>query len=94
MILPPSCLNNKHLIHAVFLDFSKAFDKVAHRKLCYKLSLLGIRGPIIEWIKDFLSNRTQKLLMNGEESNPVDVANIWCFTRNCAGASFIFVLYK
>ena len=92
MILPPVSIINTSCIHAmyIFLDFSKAFDKVAHRKLCYKLSLLDIRGPILEWIKDFLSNRTQKVLMNGEESNPVDVANSWCSTRNCAGASFVF----
>ena len=43
-----TCLNHKDLIHAIFLDFSKAFDKVAHGKLCYKLSLLGIKGPILE----------------------------------------------
>ena len=67
-----TCLNNKHLIHAIFLDFSKAFDNMAHRKLCYKLSLLGIRGPILEWIKDFYPIE-HKVLMNGEESNPVDV---------------------
>ena len=60
-------------MHAIFLDFSKAFDKVAHKKLCFKLSLYGIRGPILEWIKDILSNRTQKVLVNGEKSNPADV---------------------
>ena len=38
-----TCLNNKDLIHAIFLDFSKAFDKVSHKKLCYKLSLYRIR---------------------------------------------------
>ena len=31
------CLNNKGLIHAIFLDFVKAFDKVPHKKLCHKL---------------------------------------------------------
>ena len=68
-----TCLNNKDLIHAIFLDFSKAFDKVSHKKLCYKLSLYGIRGPILGWIEDFLSNRTQKVLVNGEKSDPVNV---------------------
>ena len=68
-----SCLNNRGLIHAIFLDFSKAFDKVAHKKLCHKLSLYGIRGQTLGWIKDFLSNRTQKVLVNGEISDPVDV---------------------
>ena len=55
------------------MDFSKAFDKVSHKKLCYKLSLYGIRGPILGWIEDFLSNRTQKVLVNGEKSDPVNV---------------------
>ena len=32
-----TCLNNKGLIHAIFLDFKKAFDKVSHKKLCDKL---------------------------------------------------------
>ena len=32
------CLNNKGLVHAIFLDFAKAFDKVPHKKLCHKLA--------------------------------------------------------
>ena len=41
-----TCLKNKDFITAIFLDVSKAFDKVAHHKLCYKLSLFGITGPL------------------------------------------------
>ena len=54
-----TCLNNKGLIHAIFLDFKKAFDKVSHKKLCDKLATYGICGKTLEWIIDFLSNRTQ-----------------------------------
>ena len=66
-------LNNKGLTHAIFLDFKKAFDKVSHKKLCDKLATYGIRGKTLEWIIDFLSNRTQKVLVGGKISDPVNV---------------------
>ena len=47
------CLNNKGLIHAIFLDFTKAFDKVPHKRLCHKLASYGIKGSVLEWISDF-----------------------------------------
>ena len=37
----------------ILLDFSKAFDKVAHEKLLLKLHHCGIRGDTLKWIKDF-----------------------------------------
>ena len=37
----------------ILLDFSKAFDKVAHEKLILKLHQYGIRGDTLNWIKDF-----------------------------------------
>jgi len=63
------CLNNKGLIHAIFLDFAKAFDKVPHKKLCHKLTSYGIQGPVLKWISNFLSNRTQKVLVGGQTSD-------------------------
>ena len=68
-----TCLNNKGLIHAIFLDFKKAFDKVSHKKLCDKLATYGICGKTLEWIIDFLSNRTQRVLVGGKISDPVNV---------------------
>ena len=68
-----TCLNNKGLIHAIFLDFKKAFDKVSHKKLCDKLAMYGICGKILEWIIDFSSNRTQRVLVGGRISDPVNV---------------------
>ena len=43
----------------VLLDFSKAFDKVAHCHLSVKLSYYGINGSTLTWINDFLCNRVQ-----------------------------------
>ena len=39
-----------------------------HKKLCHKLASYGITGPILEWILDFLSNRTQRVLVGGQTS--------------------------
>ena len=61
------------LIHAIFFDFPKAFDEVPHNKLCHKLASYGIKGPILEWIWDFLSNRTQKILVGGQISETTAV---------------------
>ena len=48
----------------ILLDFSKAFDKVAHEKLLLKLHHYGIRGDTLKWIKDFLDNRKQAVVIN------------------------------
>ena len=52
------------------LDFAKAFDKVPHEWLLGKLDHYGIRGPIHRWIRHFLTDRTQKVVGNGAESQP------------------------
>ena len=46
---------------SVVLYFSKAFDKVAHNKLAYKLYWYGTRGPTRTWIGHFLANRSQQV---------------------------------
>ena len=62
-------------VDTVYLDFSKAFDKVDHRIVLKKLSLLGIRGKILSWLKSFLSSRTQKVMVNGVLSEPSPVTS-------------------
>ena len=52
----------------ILLDFSEAFDKVAHEKLIQKLHHYGIRGDTLKWIKDFLDNRKQAVVINGVNS--------------------------
>ena len=53
---------------AVFLDISKAFDKVWHDGLLFKLKSYGISGCLFTIIKDFLNNRNQRVVLNGKSS--------------------------
>ena len=53
----------------VFLDVSKAFDKVWHKGLFFKLRKMGIRGNLLNWLKDYMSGRHQKVVLKGVESN-------------------------
>ena len=66
-------INSKGQKDPILLDFSKAFDKVYHKKLLRKLQLCGICGELLSWIEDFLFGRSQKVVMDGEKSNPCDV---------------------
>ena len=57
----------------ILLDFSKAFDKVSHCKLLWKLHQYGIRGNALTWIQVFLGNRSQQVVIDGEESDSIPV---------------------
>ena len=61
-------INNCEQTDSILLDFSKAFDKVCHRKLLLKLQHYGICGNILFWITDFLKERTQRVVVRGTSS--------------------------
>ena len=56
-------------VRAVFLDISKAFDKVWHQGLLYKLKQNGISGNLLETLTDFLKDRKQRVVLNGQNSS-------------------------
>ena len=56
-------------LDVVFIDFSKAFDKVPHRRLTMKLEGYGIRGKLLAWITDFLTDRSFSVKVNDAFSN-------------------------
>ena len=53
----------------VFLDISKAFDKVWHDGLIYKLKQNGIKDKLLCLLIDFLKNRQQRVVLNGQSSS-------------------------
>ena len=57
------------------LDFSKAFDRVPHQRLLAKLEHYGIRGQTLQWIKAFLTGRTQTVIVDGASSDPAPVVS-------------------
>ena len=58
-----------HNVDTVYLDFSKAFDKVDHVILLKKLKRLGVSGKVGRWIHAFLKGRKQSVRVNGTSSN-------------------------
>ena len=57
----------------IVMDFSKAFDKVDHNLLIYKLMKLGINKPVTSWISSFLKDRTQSVVVEGTHSSTLPV---------------------
>ena len=59
----------------ILLDFSKAFDKVNHLKLLYKLQTHGVQGKALRWIESFLVGRSQTVVLNGNSSDELQVSS-------------------
>jgi hypothetical protein len=55
-------------VDIVYLDFATAFDKVPHGRLLNKLAVAGISGNLYRWIKDWLTDRYQRVVINGQYS--------------------------
>ena len=68
-------LENRNSAHCVFLDLAKAFDSVSHPRLLIKLEALGITGDLLNWFKAFLSDRRQRVVVNGQFSSWLPVTS-------------------
>ena len=68
-----SAFDDGHEVRGVFLDISKAFDRVWHEGLLFKLRQNGISGELIILTKIFLSCRKQRVRLNGQHSSWADV---------------------
>ncbi len=62
-------------VDSVVLNFAKAFDKVPHKRLTLKVKYYGITGPILHWLTAFLTNRTQRVFLDGSSSDTVPVSS-------------------
>ena len=56
-------------IRATFLDISKAFDKVWHEGLVFKLKQNGVSGNLLKLFESYLRDRQQRVVINGSFSN-------------------------
>lgn len=68
-----SIINSKFQADAIFIDFSKAYDRVVHCKLIEKIKSIGIEHNVVEWIAAYLSNRTQYVTINNYDSDQLEV---------------------
>ena len=67
-------LSDGNQVNMILLDFEKAFDKVPQSRLLNKLDFYGVRRNVnINWIKAFLSNRKQQVILKGAKSSQQDV---------------------
>ncbi len=61
-------------VRAVFCDISKAFDRVWHKGLLFKLSSVGISGDLLQWLSSYLSMRKQRVVYANESSQWSDIS--------------------
>ncbi len=65
---------NQHL-DVIYLDFSKAFDKVSHKKLLHVLKHIKLHTGLINWIGNYLSERTQITAVGASCSNQISITS-------------------
>lgn len=68
-------LSKHRQVACVFFDVKKAFDSVPHRKIISSLSDIGIKGSLLNWLRDYLSGRYQRVVLDGTTSDPVNVTS-------------------
>ncbi|BHF82266.1 hypothetical protein SprV_0802540300 [Sparganum proliferum] len=64
-----------NVVHAIYIDFKKAFDSVPHQRLLHKLCNAGIRGRPLAWIQSFLAGRSQRVQVGRQQSSEVSVVS-------------------
>ena len=61
--------SNLNYVHVIYLYFQKAFDKVPHQRVILKLTSHGMGNSIFNWVEQWLSDRRQRVVVDGEVSS-------------------------
>ena len=84
-------IDNKNVIVGIYLDLQKAFDTVDHEILLYKLHMYGIRGTVLHWFRDYLTNRQQFVTIADTQS---ELCNTVCgVPQGSVLGPLLFLLY-
>ena len=84
-------IENGYLVAGIYLDLSKAFDCVDHEILLTKLAHYGIRGNMLLWLRDYLTNRKQYTYVNNTCSK-LNSVNIGVSQGSVLGP-LLFIIY-
>lgn len=68
-------IDSHEQVDVIYTDFAKAFDKVDHMVLKYKLASSGVHGDLLRWIISYLENRTQMVKIGSCISKPIKVTS-------------------
>ena len=78
-------------VDVVYTDFSKAFDKVSHRKLIHKLKAYGVNNRMLRWVEAFLKDGKQCVVLGDIESSWEEVTS--SVPQGSVLGPFLFVVY-
>ena len=78
-------------VRAIFCDISKAFDRVWHKGLSFKLKAAGVSGSLLNWFCDYLNDRRQRVVLPGGNSEWSD--NKAGVPRGSILGPLLFLLY-
>ena len=65
---PRLLVDEGHQVDVLYLDFRKAFDVVPKERLLAKMESVGVKGKVLAWVREWLTGRTQRVVLNGKES--------------------------
>ena len=68
-------IDGRNDIDIIYLDFKKAFDSIPHERLMMKMKGYGITGKTLNWVRDFLSGRKQRVRVGNEYSENTKVGS-------------------
>ena len=68
-------LERGNSIASVFFDLSKAFDSLPHHLILQSLAMVGVCGSLLAWIKDYPTNRLQRVVLYGSTSSTSNVTS-------------------